>query len=245
MTNTNNVDKRKKYLMVLDVETAGSLGNPLIYDMGFAICDKKGEVYERRSFVIEEIFDNSKLMEGAYYSTKVPRYKTDLEKGTRIKVPFLQARQEFIDLMQKYNCKTICAYNLAFDRRALTKTTQHLFGANKKFIPYLLQDIEQMCIWSFACEVLYTQPSFWRVAEKQNWFSPKGNMLTSAEIGWRYISKDYHFEESHTGLEDVEIEVKILAKCYAQHKKHESGILSHPWRIPNTAKKDKENLVTE
>ena len=237
-----SIDKRKKYIMVVDVETAGSLANPLIYDFGFAICDKKGNVYAKRSFVIQEIFDNQKLMQGAYFANKVPNYKYDIEEGKRLKVPFLQARQEFINLMKEYNVQTISAYNLAFDRRALTKTTQYLCGANKKFLPLMVGELEQLCIWSFACEVIYTQPTFWKVAEKQNWFSPKGNMLTSAEIGWRYISKDYHFEEEHTGLEDVLIEIQILAKCYAQRKKHESGILNHPWRIPNNTKKEKANI---
>lgn len=234
------IDKRKKYIMVLDVETANSLACPLVYDLGFAICDKQGNVYERRSFVIEEIFTNEKMMSTAYYACKVPQYKEDLKSGKRTMVKFAEAREELIKVMNEYNAQTIAAYNLAFDRRALTKTTEHIFGKGKKFMPLMLKGIEQMCIWSFACEVVYTQPTFWKVAEEQNWFTPAGNMQTSAEIGWRYISKDYHFEESHTGLEDVEIEVQILAKCYRQCKKHESGVLAHPWRIPNKAKKERE-----
>ena len=38
----NRIDRRKKYILVLDVETAGNIGSPLVYDLGFAICDKKG-----------------------------------------------------------------------------------------------------------------------------------------------------------------------------------------------------------
>ena len=38
------------------------------------------------------------------------------------------------------------------------------------------------------------------------------NRLT-AEILWRYLSGDENFIESHTGLEDVEIEAKIMAHC--------------------------------
>src|SRR5574344_1937513 len=109
------IDNRKKYYLVLDVETAGGLDNPLIYDLGFAICDKKGNIYEKRSFVIKEIFDNSRLMDTAYYKEKVPRYVKDLENGIRKKVSFLEAREELIRVMEKYGSNTICAYNLAFD----------------------------------------------------------------------------------------------------------------------------------
>lgn len=234
------IDNRKKYYLVLDVETAGGLDNPLIYDLGFAICDKKGNIYEKRSFVIKEIFDNKRLMNTAYYKEKVPKYVKDLENGIREKVSFLEAREELIRVMGKYGSNTICAYNLAFDRRALTSTTERLFGTGKKFLPIQFKGIEQLCIWSFACEVIYTRPSFWKVAEEQKWFTENGNMKTSAEIGHRYLSRNYQFEESHTGLEDVEIEISILAKCFQQHKKHKSGIISHPWKIPNTAKKERE-----
>ena len=227
------IDRRKKYFMVMDVETTGSLACPLVYDLGFAICDSKGKIYAERSFVIEEIFKDVKLMQTAYYASKVPQYNIDIENGTRQVVSFLDARQEFINLMNEYNVKTVCAYNLAFDKRALTKTTEELFGKGKKFLPSAMVTIDQLCIWSYACEVLYTQPTFGKIAAEQGWVTPAGNMKTSAEIGWRYISRDFQFEESHTGLEDVRIEVEILKKCIAQRKKHESGILSHPWRIPN------------
>ena len=62
------VDRRKKYLMVLDVETTnnnmekGAKNDGLVYDIGFVICDKKGNIYAKRSFAISEIFDWSELM---------------------------------------------------------------------------------------------------------------------------------------------------------------------------------------
>jgi hypothetical protein len=41
----------------------------------------------------------------------------------------------------------------------------------------------------------------------------------TAEVLYRFITKDNDFVESHTGLEDVMIEKEILAYCYRQHKK--------------------------
>ncbi len=37
------LDKRKKYIMVIDTETAGAITAPLVYDLGIAITDKKGK----------------------------------------------------------------------------------------------------------------------------------------------------------------------------------------------------------
>jgi len=222
------IDKRKKYLIVVDVETAGSLARPLCYDIGFAITDKKGNIVEKRSYVVSEIFDNVKLMTTAYYASKIPMYVDGLASGKFIKKPFEEIRNEMLYLMDLYNVTALCAYNLNFDMKALSSTNM-LLRRTKKFMH---RPVELLCLWSFACEVIYTQKNFYKVAIREGWVSDAGNLRTSAEMGHRYISGQYDFIEEHTGLADVEIEVGIMAKCFSQHKKHDSGILSHPWRIP-------------
>ena len=231
--NEVKIDRRKKYIMCLDVETAGNIGSPLVYDMGFAVTDKKGNIYQKFSFVIEEIFDDKKLMDTAYYAYKIPFYLQDLEEGKAIKCKFLEMREVFLKCLEVYNIDMVSAYNLNFDMRALRTTTEKLYGKGKRFLTSEYKDIELMCIWSFACEVIFTQKTFTKIATEQNWLTECGNYKTNAEVAYRYITRDYDFEEAHRGLQDVEIETQILAKCFAQKKKHESGILPNPWRIPN------------
>lgn len=215
----------------MDVETADSFANPAVYDLGFAICDKKGNIYERRSFLISEIFDNSALMDTAYYKSKMPLYLEKLAKGEIKKVPFAVARDSFLTLLETYRVSQISAYNLNFDMNALSKTTKRLGG--KKFLTSKQSGIELKDIWSFACETLYTQKTFQKQAVLNGWLTEKMNVQTSAEIGYRYISGNHLFIEEHTGLADVEIECKILAHCYKQRKKHLSGILGNPWQLVN------------
>ena len=40
------VDRRKKYVIVLDVETANMSNDALVYDLGFGVYDKQGNEYE-------------------------------------------------------------------------------------------------------------------------------------------------------------------------------------------------------
>ena len=231
------MDKRKKYYMTLDVETAGGLGNPLVYDIGFAISDKSGNVYASASYIISEIFYNKKLMSTAYYAEKVPMYEKEIASGSRTVITFMEMREKFFEMMRIFNAQVICAYNLNFDMRALSNTTKHLANDKKvKFLASEFKTVDLLCIWSLACEVLYIQKTFRKVATSQNWLTEKGNFQTSAEIGHRYITGENEFEENHTGLEDVFIEIGIMEKCFRQHKKHESGIIAHPWRIPNKLK---------
>lgn len=69
------MDKRKKYYIVLDTETANEIPDQLVYDLGFVVTDKQGNIYERFSFVINDIFLNEKdLMQTAYYADKLPQY---------------------------------------------------------------------------------------------------------------------------------------------------------------------------
>ena len=55
---------------------------------------------------------------------------------------------------------------------------------------------------------------------------------TSAEVVWAYLTDNVDFEEKHTGLEDVKIEVQIMAHCFRQHKKMDKGINRLCWRTP-------------
>lgn len=223
------IDKRISYICVVDVETAGGFDNPMVYDIGFAITDRQGRIYAERSFVIKEVFENKRLMNSAYYAIKVPRYIKDIANGTRTVVSFADARNEFNSLMEEYGVTKICAYNLRFDANALKNTSIKLGVASK----FLIRKMEMLCIWSLACELLYTQSTYRKVATSQGWISNAGNMKTSAEMGHRYITGLYDFEEEHTGLEDVKIEIGIMAKCFRQHKSHKSGMIANCWKIPN------------
>ena len=50
-------------------------------------------------------------------------------------------------------------------------------------------------------------------ATTHGFVSDAGNIQTSAEVAYRFLTNDPDFVESHTGLEDVEIETAILMNC--------------------------------
>ena len=78
------MDKRKNYYLTIDTETANTFDDPLVYDLGGCIHDKKGNVYETFSFVVYETYCEMKdLMQTAYYASKLPQYETDIENGSR------------------------------------------------------------------------------------------------------------------------------------------------------------------
>ena len=57
-------------------------------------------------------------------------------------------------------------------------------------------------------------------------------MTTNAETVYKYLTKNADFEEEHTGLADVHIELEILCKCLTYHEKINRNINRGCFRIP-------------
>lgn len=229
----------KEKLIVLDTETANSVEQPLPYDIGWAVIDREGNIYESRSYVVAEIYIDCKdVMKSAYYADKIPQYEKDLKTGKRQLKGFWTIRRQFMEDIKNHNVKKIGAYNMNFDKRALNNDIRYISKSWMRwFFPY---GIEFFCIWNIACQVLMARPSYVKFAEENDFISEAGNILTNAECCYKYITKDVNFKESHTGLEDVMIETAILVYCYRQHKKFDSKPYAGCWRTVQRARVEKE-----
>jgi len=225
------IDHRKHYILVLDIETANFIDDAIAYDIGFAIADRKGNIYETRSFMVSDLFfDYADLLKSAYYADKLPSYWIDYAKGKRTLVQLTTAKRIVAELMKKYNVTDVYAYNASFDLNGLNRSIRYITKSKYRyFFPY---GTKIHCIWNMACQTILTQKSFFKFAIENGLVKENGNIMTSAETAYRYICKDNDFTESHTGLEDVMIETAILAKCYQQHKKMETSISRNCWTIP-------------
>jgi len=222
--------RKNEVMVVVDVETAGGLENPLCYDCGIGLVDKKGKFYEQFSLVVYNIYAvERELMKSAYYADKLPLYELKLKNGERKMVSFYYIKKLIADLMEKYNTKVVCAYNMNFDRRALNNTQR--FTTDNRFKWFFPYDTEFHCIWHMACQVLMARPSYIKFALENGFVSDKGNILTNAECCYRYLTKDTEFKEQHEGLDDVKIEAEIMAACYRQHKKMKTEPYSACWRL--------------
>lgn len=227
----------KDYYLVLDVETANSTNDPLVYDLGFAVCDRKGNIYEAESYVVSDIFyKETELMQTAYYHEKLPKYYEGIKEKAFKVINFYMAKKRIADLIEKYNIKAVCAYNASFDTKALNTTQRYL--TNSKYRYFLPYGTEVYCIWHMACQVICTQKRYIKFCLDNGFVSESGNIKTSAETVFAYMTKNEKYEECHTGLQDVLIETQIMAKCFAQHKKMNKKINRLCWRIPQSKVKE-------
>lgn len=230
------MSRTKEMLMVLDTETTNTIEQPLPYDIGWAICDRQGNIYAERSFVVAEVFlDMKDLMQSAYYAEKIPNYWEDIKRGNRQIKPMWSIRRQMIDDLKTYKIKKVGAYNMAFDKRALNNLIRYISKSWKRWwFPF---GVEFFCIWNMACQVLMNRTTYINFAERNGYISEKDNILTNAEKCYQYVKNKIDFEESHTGLEDVKIEVEIMAECYRTHKKLNTAVDPSCWRLPQQKRK--------
>lgn len=211
----------KNLYLMLDTETAGTLDKPLVYDLGMAIVDKTGKIYKSFSYVIAEIFygERQGKMQTAYFKDKIPQYDRDIYLGYRTVVSFWYAKRLIAKIIDKYNIKAVVAHNASFDDRALANTNYYLSPKEMESRQFFPLGTELYCTLSMAKSTVMKQASY-KLWCKVNGYMTKNNQPRgTAEILYRYITKNNDFIESHTGLQDVLIEKEIFAWCMRQHKK--------------------------
>lgn len=136
----NTLDKRRKYYLVLDCETATlpyasrfegadkqkiAIAKPLIYDLGWKIIDALGRVYRRKSYLITEIFSVPQIFNTAYYASKRPLYIEKLQKGEIALVSWAQATAEMVRDIEETSA--VGAYNAMFDfKKAIVFTEEYV-----------------------------------------------------------------------------------------------------------------------
>lgn len=220
------MDKRIDYKIVLDTETCPLDKdlqdvvpyNMLAYDVGWAICDKRGNVYKTRSFVIADVFLYFKeLMKSAYYADKIPMYWDDIKQGKRKLAKLSTIRKIFLEDVAEYGSNKVFAHNMRFDYNVLNNTIRYITKSKiRYFFPYGMEICDTL---KMARDVIVPKPTYRRFCEDNGYLAKNGRPRATAEILYRYISGDNDFIESHTGLEDTLIEKDIMAYCYRQHKK--------------------------
>jgi hypothetical protein len=237
---------RKIYYITLDVESVNKPKEnsdlfPTVYDLGYLIHDRKGNVLCARSFVVKEGF-NRFLEKGFYdyvgfyakkaqnkYMPKLLKNEWENVRDEWIPLHLGEIREIFLTDIQKYNVSVIQAYNASFDIQELNYSWQVLTG-EKSFFPDNLAFYD---LWTQACETIAQKKKYKKWCDTYNFKTPKGNYKTSAEVVYSFLTKQPYFKELHTGLEDCYIELEIFKAIQKEHKKTTKGITEDPWKLVN------------
>lgn len=208
----------KKFFMVLDTETVTA--SRKVFDLGFEIIDRQGNVYESGSYVIAEQVSSydgiQELVWDNFTKDKCPTYLDAIinRHGEDFVVyPFESIREIVNNTLKEYNA-TLCAYNIAFDLNALNKTSQHYLNCD-----FFEEMPELLDIWAAAMSTICTAQKYIKFIAENAILTEKGNPQTGAQAIYQFLTNNTYFEEAHTALKDCEIESEIFTACVKTHKK--------------------------
>lgn len=209
-------------LIVLDTETTNSLDDPLCYDIGFAVVDVLGNVYETHSYVVADIYLDKELMSYAYFADKIPQYEQELKEGKR-KLRRLSTIHFILrDVMMQYGITKVVAHNARFDYISTNVTQRYITSSKYRyFFPYGTEIIDTL---KMARSTFGKDEDYKRFCEENDYLTSYGSPRFTAEILHRFLADDADFEEAHTGLEDVMIEKDILAECLKRNSECEGRL---------------------
>lgn len=200
------------YAIMLDTETANDLESPMMYDCGFGVIDlESGEIVERHSYVIAEVYLDRELMSTAYFADKIPQYEMDLKNGTRRLVRLATCKKILAQTAKKYNAEYLVAHNARFDYRSTNGTQRYMTCSKYRyFLPYGLKVVDTL---KMARIKYKNDEKYGEFCYNNNFLTARGQRRYTAEILYRFLTNNLDFVEEHTGLEDAEIEAQILMDC--------------------------------
>lgn len=202
---------RNDVIMMIDTETTNDLDCPFVYDAGYQIFTLADGVLCERSFVNADVFFDKDLMASAYFIDKVPQYWDDIKNGKRKLKKWFNIKRQIAEDCELFNVKYVCAHNAMFDNRALN-TTQR-YQTTSKFRYFLPYGIEWLDTLKMSRQLLKNNEDYGEFCYNNDYLTKNGQRRYTAEIIYRWLSGQNDFEESHTGLEDVEIERQIFEYC--------------------------------
>ena len=203
--------------ILMDTETANGLDGPMNYNTAWSVIDQHGNVYENFNFINKDIFfDRPELMQSAYYAHKIPQYLEQIERGEIKVATWYEIREAFRECCEKYHIKAVIAHNARFDYRSCTMTQR--YETCSKYRYFFPKGVEIWDTLAMARDVVAPMPTYRKWCEANGYTMKNGQPRLTAEILFRFITKDNEFVEEHKAMEDVEIEREIFWYCIRKHK---------------------------
>ena len=210
--------KNERYLMFIDTETIGSLfvkESVLPFEIGMKIYDtEKNKVVKEKSYLVRKFFNNKYIMLSTFSATKYPNYFEKLENDKRYKTYSVNdIMNDISKIISRYSIKIMVAHNGQFDKTAIDRLCEDFGVENPMKNIDLLDTMEISKIITFSQD--YTNYCIKNKDRLNNvkdscFITNSGRVRTTAQAIYCYLTNNANFEEAHTGLEDIDIEIEIF-----------------------------------
>lgn len=212
--------KKEKYLMFIDTETIGTLNvkeSVLPFEIGMKVLDtENNKIVKEKSYLVRKFFNNKFIMLSTFSATKYPNYFEKLENDKRYKTMSVNDISKDIEkTISRYGIKIMVAHNGNFDKTAMERLFNE-FGIENPFEKIdLLDTMEISKIITFSkdyAKFCLNNKDRLNSVKNSCFITNSGRVRTTAQAIYCYLTNNADFEEAHTGLEDIDIEIEIFKK---------------------------------
>lgn len=127
-----------------------AIARPLIYDLGWTITNRKGEIIDKKQYLVAETFSVPAVFNTAYYSEKRPLYLEMLANEETCVKPWNEIMDIFVADLHRVNA--VGAYNSMFDfKKAIPFTELYI---QKLYSPsyYEWEQVQRRICYNIANE---------------------------------------------------------------------------------------------
>ena len=228
---------RPAVFAIIDTETLAMPTRPtekLVFDTGIVIMDELGNVLEQASYLTSEYMNSWNTVCTAYYMKNLFRYARDTKRGFMQVLKWRDIRKSINDMLEKHGVTVICAYNNAFDKKALEETTNDLTSQLFGKKGFFRKEYNHLDLWLASVVNLLDTDEYVAFAHQYGFVSTAGNLKSSAEATYAFINAQPAYVEEHIAIYDAAVEAEILMACIK--KVAVSGLpinveYPQPWRI--------------
>ena len=212
--------QKQRYLLFIDTETIGTLfvkESVLPFEIGTKVYDlEKQQVVREKSYLVRKFFNNKYIMLSTFSATKYPSYFEKLNNDKRYKTCSVNdIMQELSKVISRYNIKIMVAHNGSFDKQAIARLCED-FGVNNSFEKLDLLDTMQISkVITFSkdyANYCIENKDILNSVKDSCFITNSGRVRTTAQAIYSYLTNNPNFQEEHTGLEDIDIEIEIFKK---------------------------------
>ena len=204
---------------IIDTETTK---NGQVYDLGVAILNTStGEVIDTMNAIVAETFGDVAAMRTSYYASKIPNYLAAIDAGELEVLAFSDCFKRFGELLAAHGVRSVWAYNMAFDYKALNRTIAEL--SNEFVTGFFPEEVKCYDLMSSAINLVGNTRRYQVWALEHGYVTPTGRAKATAEVMFRFVADDDAFVEDHTALSDALVEADILSHLVAKksgYKRH-------------------------
>ena len=193
------------YHFLSDVETCDFKG--MIMELSYYLLNEHHTIVEKKCYIIQQVWENDYYRQCTFAKDKLEHWQEMLDNGTAEIISVYHLFNKLNKIIKEKKIKYFMAFNGFFDSSKIDYTfTYFKANATKE---NLISKLDILDLWDYS-KCIFTTLDYIKWAIKNRMFTPTLKIKTSAEALTRYICEKNGFQETHFGIEDLEIEYAIL-----------------------------------